>query len=491
MPVLVKIAVRNLLQHRAKTLIIGLILMFGMIILVMGNSLVNTITEGISKNYIENYSGNLIVSAKSPRAVSLFSMDTSSANGFAEPILQVPEYEKVKTRIAEDQRISAYSPQAATFGMMTKGEKGRTGGLLFGIDATEYRNMFPDNLDISSGKFLQNGEEGILLGARAQANLERTSGEKLQVGDKIQISGTTSTGAVKIREVTVRGLFSFRKASDELGGVSLVDIDTVRSLYGMTVGSNSKAELTPEDAKFLDASAETLFGGDLPMDAAIASSDASIPDFDNLLGDTSKSKALTMTDSGAYHYILLRLRDGVSQSSVQRDLEKYFAANDIDARVSPWLEGAGTTAKMAYNVKMVFQIIIMIIAIVAIIIIMNTLVISISERIPEIGTIRALGGTKGFVLRMITMETLVISLTAGLVGVIVSSIAVMVSGAIGISVTNELFKVLLGGAVFHPVLHLQTILVAFGIIVGVGIFSAAYPVAIAVAISPVTAMRAE
>lgn len=491
MPVLLKIAVRNLLQHKTKTLIIGLILMSGMLILVIGNSLINTITEGISTNYIENYSGNLILSAKSPRAVSLFSIDATSTNGFAEPILPVPEFEKIKTLLGEDQRIVAFSPQAAAFGTFTKDDKRMGGGLLFGIDPVEYEKMFPDNLTVTSGAFLRGGEEGILLGERAQANFERMMGEKAKIGDRIQISGTSSTGATKIREVTVRGLFTFKKASDELSSVSLVDIDTLRSLSGMTVGSNLQVDLSEEDEKFLNASVESLFGAEMPVNDVAVAQSAPVADYDRLLGDTTARNELLRTDSGAYHYILLRLKDGVSQVAVQRDLEKYFAANEIDARVSPWLDGAGTTAKMAYNIKTIFQIIILIIAVVAVIIIMNTLVISISERIPEIGTIRALGGTKTFVLKMITLETLVVSIVAGFAGVVLSAALVLVAGAIGIPIQNDLFKILLGGAVFYPTLHIQTVAIAFGVIAAVGLLSAAYPVVIAVAIPPVTAMLTE
>ena len=81
MPVLMKIAVRNLLQHKTKTIIIGSILMVGMIIVVMGNSFVNTITESISQNYIESFSGDMIISARSPKPVSLFSIDAEGMGG--------------------------------------------------------------------------------------------------------------------------------------------------------------------------------------------------------------------------------------------------------------------------------------------------------------------------------------------------------------------------------------------------------------------------
>ncbi len=489
MPILLKISIRNLLQHKAKTLIIGLILMFGMIVLVIGNSLIKTATEGISRSYTNNFSGDLIVTAKANRSVSLFSISQEAMNGFAEPIPNIPEYLKIQEYLSTDSQIKSFSPQAATYGTVSQDGKGRMIALLFGVDPDHYTAMFPDNLTLLEGRFFSSGESGILLNERAKTSLERNLGRPLAIGEIVQITSSTSTGAIKVRDVTVRGFFAFKEATGELNAVNLVDVDTVRGLYGMTIGSGESAPLTEEDSKFLGATVESLFGSESAA-VEIDAGDAAV-DFDNLLGDLSKRDAFAKTDSGAYHYILLKLADRASAPAVSRDLNLYFTSNGIDARVTSWLEGAGTNAKMVYNIKTIFEIVISAIAIVAAIIIMNTLVISVSERIFEIGTIRALGGTKSFVMRMISLETLVIAIVAGSAGVVLSVAVVLISGSVGIGISNDYLRALLGGATFYPVLHVDTILTAFGLIAGIGLLSAVYPVAIAVAIPPVTAMRNE
>jgi len=487
MPVLLKIAFRNLLQHKAKTLIIGLILMVGMIILVLGNSLVKTATEGIKTTYTNNFSGDLIITASANRSLSLFSISQEAMNGFAEPIPNVPDYKNIEEFLSTDERVAGFSPQAATFGLLTKDGMGRAITLLFGVDPSRYSSMFPDNLNLLEGAFLRPGEEGILLNERGKASLEKNLGRPLAVGEKVQITSTTSTGAIKVRDVTVRGFFAFKEVTGELNAVNIVDVDTVRGLYGMTVGADAGAALTEDDTKYIDFSIDSLFGS--AADAQELQVQEGAADYENLLGDLSQRELLSKTDSGAYHYVLVKVKEGASEAAVIRELERFFTDNGIEARVAPWLEGAGTNAKMVYNIKTIFEIVILAIAIVAAIIIMNTLVISVSERIPEIGTIRALGGTKSFIMRMIGIETIVIALTAGALGVIISAAAVLVSGSVGINITNEYLKALTGGATFYPALHLDTVLAAFGMIAGIGIVSAAYPVAIAVAIPPVTAMR--
>ena len=57
MGVLLKIAYRNLKEHKVKTLIVGSIIMLGLLILVIGNSLIDTAAEGVRSMYTSNFTG--------------------------------------------------------------------------------------------------------------------------------------------------------------------------------------------------------------------------------------------------------------------------------------------------------------------------------------------------------------------------------------------------------------------------------------------------
>ena len=95
--------------------------------------------------------------------------------------------------------------------------------------------------------------------------------------------------------------------------------------------------------------------------------------------------------------MLIKLKDSGQIAGVTADINSFLSGREIDAEVSDWLSFAGIDAEMAYSIKNVFNILILIIAVVAVIIIMNTLVISVTERMPEIGTMRAIGAQKSFV----------------------------------------------------------------------------------------------
>jgi putative ABC transport system permease protein len=128
------------------------------------------------------------------------------------------------------------------------------------------------------------------------------------------------------------------------------------------------------------------------------------------------------------------------------------------------------------------------VAVVAVIIIMNTLVISITERIGEIGTMRAIGARRSFVRGMITFETLIISLVFGLAGAAVGCAALAALGARGIETSSVFLQVLFGGPVLKPVIDPASVALSLLVIPAIGLLASLYPVSVALRIEPVKAM---
>ena len=52
MPVTLRMAFRNLREHKAKSLIIGILLALGMLIMVLGNSFLDASKRGIETSFI-------------------------------------------------------------------------------------------------------------------------------------------------------------------------------------------------------------------------------------------------------------------------------------------------------------------------------------------------------------------------------------------------------------------------------------------------------
>ena len=80
MRILLRIAWRNLRKQKIKTLIVGIIMVVGIVVLVVGNSLMDSATAGIERSYTRNYTGHLIITGKHPGA-SHYSIPRPHRNG--------------------------------------------------------------------------------------------------------------------------------------------------------------------------------------------------------------------------------------------------------------------------------------------------------------------------------------------------------------------------------------------------------------------------
>jgi putative ABC transport system permease protein len=494
---IVKIAWRNLVQHRVKTLIIGIIISLGITILVIGNSMIDTAGEGIKKNYTDNYTGHLIITGETDMHLTLFgAMNISSFN---ETIPTVPRYFEIISYLESYPYVHVVSGQAAGRAQISFGENIHHFTLLFGIEPYTYLTMFPDNIELLQGDFLKSGKKGLLLSEEVAERLTNNEKEALQPGDKVLLTGISSGSGVKIRELPVTGIFRFKHSNVQLDMVSLIDIDTLRSLNGMTLGAELEVEVLADETDLIDESGtdnpfgyeEEMFGDDMIISMDTITTQHTEESLSSILGNTNDRVVYAQTDSGAWHFILIKLTSPAHIPGITSDLNRFFNEKGILAKVSDWKSGAGPLGEMADTLKIVFNAVILIIAVVAVIIIMNTLVISITERIQEIGTMRALGARKGFVRLMIIIETTIISLLFGLIGIILGTFVLGTAGITGITAPNIFFEVIFGGKVLYPVVSFSSIVQSLLIIVSIGIISSLYPVSIALKIQPVAAIQTE
>ncbi len=501
MPVTIRMAFRNLVEHKAKSLIVGVLLALGVLILVLGNSFLDASKRGIEASFTANYTADLIITGKANGPVSLFGVQ--SIGGLEETPI-VPDYEKVFGYAASLPGVASISGSASSFGLITKDEERLEDMaededdeemmdsfvMLFGVDPQNYWSVFP-GLDIIQGERIRSGEPGIMLAEDRLERIGKRLKRDLAVGDEILIQGMGATG-IRLRTVPIVG--TFRQKSEGAGPeqLSYIDINTLRVLAGMTVGAGENIELSSSETELLAMDdLDALFTDDFFSIEEGESSAVLDFDLDAILGDTSARERLNEADTGAWHSILLRLDGSQSPRAVAAKLNAWFAAEGIAAEAGDWQKAAGPYAQSVDVLRIVFTIAVIILAVVAVIIIMNTLVVSVIERTGEIGTMRALGAGKGFVRAMFAAETTVLSLTFGIVGIVLSFITVGILNAIGIEASNQFFEILFGGKVLNAIIDPLSVLASLAIIVAVGLAAHFYPVAVALRIQPVRAMQSE
>jgi len=488
MPVLVRIALRNLLEHKAKSLIIGVLLALGVVILIVGNAFMDTAAQGVKDTFIGNYTGDIFVAAKAKVPVSLFG---ASSFGGTESTQTLPYFDKIVSKLESEPGVTGVASQVTGFAMASikgapesadSGEPGFV--LLFGIDPASYYRQF-SNAHAARGRLLEPGEEGLVFSQATVDRLKKSLGVEPKVGDTILLTGIGKSG-FKIRAVPLVGVVAYKSESEATDFISYADVNTVRILMGLTLGNDEDSPVTDEQKSLLAASGDDLFGGETVVTQGKVALGAAAPKAAPPL-----ARKAPQVDTGAWYFAMARLKNPAAARAAILSLNLWFSREGIDAQAADWKAAAGPFSASIDVVRVVFNIAIIIVAVVAVIIMTNTLVISVIERTGEMGTMRALGAGKGFVRRMFLIETLTIAVVFGLIGAVVAFGAVGIINAAHITATNAFLKILFAGNVLHPSLSASAVIWSLVLVSLVAIVAHLYPVSLALKVQPVRAMQTE
>jgi ABC-type antimicrobial peptide transport system permease subunit len=126
------------------------------------------------------------------------------------------------------------------------------------------------------------------------------------------------------------------------------------------------------------------------------------------------------------------------------------------------------------------------------VVISNAMVMATLQRVKEIGTMRAIGTQRRFVVAMLLVEISTVGISFGLAGAVLGgAVVAVIRAAGGIPAATDLLYFMFSGPALFPALGRGPVTASLLIVILVAILSALYPAYIAMKVTPVEAMATD
>jgi len=340
---------------------------------------------------------------------------------------------------------------------------------------------------------------------------------RVRIGDVLTIKAFTRSGYVQSVNVPVYGTFEFQglEKSTLAGALNLMDLVSFRELYGFMTGerlaeiqalqkASGAHEVSRENAEaelFGSApAAESDKGkGATPRRVEATTTPGVAPvmrDLGESLGgklqrEEARSRVFPSdeVERGVVLNAAVILKDPKKLRETMAAIEAQGKADGLTLKAIDWQTAAGLIGQFINVIRMVLIIAILIIFLIALVIINNALVMATLERVREIGTLRAIGAQRRFILSMLVIESIVVGAIFGGLGAGIGALIVKLVGHYGIPAKSDVWFFFFSGPRLHPFVGTSNIIWAFAIVLIVSAFSSFYPAWLAMRVTPRQAMQ--
>ncbi len=506
MTLALKIALRNILLHKGKSLIVGIILLFGSLIMTLGNATLAGMETGIHQGVVDGFMGDLTISSRKQKNDDVL----NGAKG--QGIQLLTDFPKINEYLRTLPEVSKSMPYTANL-FLTILDQNRDQGMrppfvyALGVDFPRYLTMYDHSIELISGRFPEQGERGILIHINNRERFYQMSGVILAAQDDPKNTNGLPLEAIsnfsKIGSITnlvVMGLSDRNSTLDiripilgfyhnkkiDLMSVDLMDLESYREAMNYSTAEDSSQTLSTTENSLLklDEDPEAMFNA--PLVTEVKNNQSF--DTSGLFKKESKKITSNDLDAGSYELMSVRLKDKKQAAQVIKNMNTYFTNEKIDAKAIPWTLAAGAVASMVGILKGALNVFVFLIFFVAIIIIMNTLTMTTLERSAELGMMRAIGAQKSFLRQMLFGETFILSGIFGGLGILLGTILVLFLSHQHLTTENRFLQMFYGGNYFHPLLNWGDYLLGFLELTLVTVLSVIYPMSLASKIRPLDAI---
>ena len=185
------------------------------------------------------------------------------------------------------------------------------------------------------------------------------------------------------------------------------------------------------------------------------------------------------------------LEDPEKSAETMKAIEEVSSRDKLDLKVLGWQKAAGFVGQMIFVARLGLYFAVLIIFIVVIVIINNAVMMATMQRVREIGTLRAIGSQRSFVLSMIVTETVFLGVVFGGIGAIVALGIMWTLGSVGIPAGSDELYFFFSGPRLYPTWQVTNLIAGFAIVLVVSLISTFYPAFLAARVSPLRAMQSD
>ncbi|MBC8319424.1 MAG: ABC transporter permease [Bacteroidetes bacterium] len=224
--------------------------------------------------------------------------------------------------------------------------------------------------------------------------------------------------------------------------------------------------------------------------AGIFSTDNNMFDESNIYVRFNDIQKLTNFPVNATHEIAININDDENLSGILASV-KELTGNKLD--VKTWKELSPEMSYLTESMDMFMYIFIIIILLALLFGIINTMLMVVMERTKEIGMLMAIGMNKLRVFSMIVLESVLLSLTGGVVGIIIGAISSKIGEThpIDLSMWAQGYQQLGYDAFVYTQLDPSMLIKITILVIITGVIAAIYPAYKALKNDPADALRIE
>jgi ABC-type lipoprotein release transport system permease subunit len=517
MSLIIKIALRNVLRHKGKSLIIGIILFLGSLFMTLGSAIITGMEKGLHDNIVESFTGDYVIVSTNQKDESIFSIGGPGEPGA--PPTEISGFTNIEKVLNNLPYVDSYIPVCRGIAMALN-EKGDIGFAPFlGLDIARYMKMFHHNLEPVEGRLLSPGVRGSLVTAGERKLIyndmdvwltpvdslfiessltpdARSNRSNLDIESNLILMGINAGGSQMDIKTPVIGIFRYKifdslwGGNESQAGWNILDLESFRECFAYNTAEDTVTNLTGEEKKIFGSedSLDSLFsGGSVVTGIETGNSAVKIGNLKRVEKPLNPSNY--NEDAGIYNIILLKVKKNYNPVVYLPKFNNELARMGLGVKAIDWITASGIIGNFLTAYKVILYAFVIILYFVALIIITNTMSMATLERTSEIGMMRAVGSGKNFISKMFFVETGILSFVFGGLGILTGGVLSLIFSSLRIGGgSNQMLLILFGGDYMNPIINGMDIVWCIFLLALVTLLAFIYPNIVSRKITPLEAI---